>query len=183
MALRSDSELVRSVRQGQKMAFAELLRRHERSVLAQVIDILRDRHAAEDAVQDVFIRAYERLSDLRDGSKFGPWLLTTARRHALRLRNRQREVLPLDAETQAALDSQSGLASDEVGQLLDAVAALPKHEQAVISLRYFDGHSVREIAGITGKTVGTITKCLSRAHARLGRMLERSKHDDCSDKH
>ena len=178
MALRSDRELVRSVRQGERNAYAELLRRHERRVLAHVMNILRNRHAAEDAVQDAFIKAYERLGELRDGSKFGPWLMTTARRHALQLRDRRRDVLPLDADTRASPDSQSGLAADEVEQLLDAVAGLPKHEKAVISLRYFDGHGVREIAEITGKTVGTITKCLSRAHARLRRMIERNRHDD-----
>ena len=52
-----------------------------------------------------------------------------------------------------------------------AVAALPEHQRLVVALRYFDGHSVAEVAALAGRPVGTVTKQLSRALERLKLIL------------
>jgi RNA polymerase sigma-70 factor (ECF subfamily) len=62
--------------------------------------------------------------------------------------------------------------SDESGLLLRLVCRLPQHERVVVALRHFDGHSVHEIADMTRRPVGTVTKQLSRAHQRLRHWLE-----------
>ena len=59
-------------------------------------------------------------------------------------------------------------------RLLRCVQALPAHERAAVSLRYFEGHGVNDIARITGSAVGTITKQLSRAIQRLREQLTRN---------
>jgi len=51
---------------------------------------------------------------------------------------------------------------------------LPKHERAVVMLRYFEGHSVKVIGTMTGRPVGTVTMQLSRARARLQKWLKES---------
>jgi RNA polymerase sigma-70 factor, ECF subfamily len=51
--------------------------------------------------------------------------------------------------------------------LLSLVARLPDHERVLIGQRYLDGHSIAEIAAITSRPIGTVTKRLSRAIARL----------------
>jgi RNA polymerase sigma-70 factor (ECF subfamily) len=56
---------------------------------------------------------------------------------------------------------------DERQRLLDAVRRLPAHERVAVSLRYFEGRGVNEIAQITGRPVGTVTKQLTRAIDRL----------------
>ena len=56
--------------------------------------------------------------------------------------------------------------------LLGAVAGLPESEKQVVMLRYFAGHTVKEAAEIVGRSVGTVTKQLSRARKRLRAMLK-----------
>ena len=51
--------------------------------------------------------------------------------------------------------------------LLTLVGRLPDHERVLVGLRFFDGHSLAEVATITGRPLGTVTKQLSRAIARL----------------
>ena len=60
---------------------------------------------------------------------------------------------------------------DEVQEVLSGISRLPPHEQAVLGLRYFDGFSVKEIAAMTDRSVGTVTKQISRALTRLRRVL------------
>ncbi|MFC1765916.1 sigma factor-like helix-turn-helix DNA-binding protein [Planctomycetota bacterium] len=63
-------------------------------------------------------------------------------------------------------------------QLLDAVMKLPRQEQRVVLLRYFEGHPVRVIATILDRPVGTVTQQLCRARARLRQRLEARIHDE-----
>jgi len=56
--------------------------------------------------------------------------------------------------------------------LLAAVMRLPERERQVVTLRYFDGHSVQAVAEITGRPLGTVTRQLSRAYARLWERLK-----------
>ena len=165
--MRSDRELIQSVLDGQKGDFAELVRRYERIVRAVTIGILRDSHLAEDAAQDAFVKAYSKLSTLRNKDAFGFWITKIARRCALDIIKKKQDHTPLAAVADiAAVDSNVAL-SDDKHQLLTAVVSLPKGEREVIMLRYFGSHTVRDVAAIAGRSVGTVTKQLSRAHGRL----------------
>ena len=64
------------------------------------------------------------------------------------------------------------LMNDERERLLRCVQSLPAHERLAVSLRYFEGHGVHEIARMTGRPVGTVTKQLSRAIERLRDQLK-----------
>ena len=165
-----DAELVARVRQGDVEAFGPLAQRYERTLLAAALAKVRDIHTAEDVVQSALLRAFQRLNTLRDASKFGPWLIQIARRqmtdavraHAVRV------TVPVgDCEHQRVVGGPGGDVGSDAEDLLDAVARLPDHERVVLGLRYFDGHRVSEIAAITGRPVGTVTKQLSRAIERL----------------
>ena len=65
----------------------------------------------------------------------------------------------------------AGLLDEEKERLLAAVVRLRESEKQAVMLRYFDGYSVKEVAEITGRSVGTVTKQLSRAHRRLRVLL------------
>jgi RNA polymerase sigma-70 factor (ECF subfamily) len=168
--VQSDAELVEAVLGGNRAAFAVLVERYERAVVGVALVILRDHHAAEDVAQEAFVTAYQRLGTLRDGKRFAPWLLATARRRAIdicRKRSKRRlQMIPVDsiADVDCRLDQ-------KVEEVSAAIGRLPEGQQRVILHRYGDGLSVREIAEATGSPVGTVTKYLSRAHARLRKLL------------
>jgi RNA polymerase sigma-70 factor (ECF subfamily) len=142
--------------------------RHERSVLATALASLREFHAAEDIVQSTFLTAFQQLDSLRDGNRFGAWVMQIARRQLVDVARTRRITVPLDEMnfSEALLADQT---SDPDGRnyYLALVERLPEHEGLLIGLRHFDGHSVAEIAEMTGRPIGTVTKQLSRAHARL----------------
>src|SRR4051812_8966219 len=86
----ADADVIQRVRRGDVQAYGVLVARYERSVLAAVLPVIGDRHAAEDVVQDVFVHCYLKLHTLRDGSRFAAWLIRSARREAVRASRRRR---------------------------------------------------------------------------------------------
>jgi RNA polymerase sigma-70 factor, ECF subfamily len=81
--LKTDLELVSQARHGDTTAFGELIERHQGVVFAVALSHLRQREAAEDLAQDVFLRAWLHLEVLRDGARFGAWVARLARNLAL----------------------------------------------------------------------------------------------------
>jgi RNA polymerase sigma factor (sigma-70 family) len=161
--------LVISTIAGDASAFADLVARHERTMRAIAFYILRDHHAAEDVTQDAFVAAYQSLPKLRDPGSFGPWAATILRRRARDAASRRLQTAPLDqAANLPTTDASNDIDSK---RLLAAVMALPQRERHVLMLRHFDGQDVQGIATMTGESVGTITKRISRAHARLRERL------------
>ena len=138
-------------------------------------NVLGDHHLAKDVAQDAFVRAYERLAGLRRPDAFGSWLMKIAHRCALESARRKPKEAQLDAETASAVESPNGQLDESAQRLFAAIVKLPKAEKQVVMLRYFGDNSVKEVAETVERSVGTVTKQLSRAHKRLRKILERSK--------
>ena len=173
--MRTDAELVNAVLDGEKQAFAALVARYERPVRAAAVDVLGNYHSAADVSQDAFVTAYRKLNRLRRAEAFGPWLLKITRRCALDSVRRRPTETSLDTTIAAPAESRDGQLDEDKRRLLTAVLKLPKSEKQVVMLRYFAGHSVKEVAEIVGRSLGTTTKQISRAHKRLQRILRSEK--------
>ena len=170
--MQSDAELVNNVLNGNKAAYADLVHRYERPVQAVAVQTLGDLHAAEDVAQDAFVKAYENLAALRNAAVFAPWLLKITRHQArtfARRHSKHRHPEPLE---NLPAPQRNGQLDEQAKELLTAVMKLPRHERRTIMLRHFDHRTIRDIAQITGRSVGTITKQLSRAHRRLRKQLK-----------
>jgi RNA polymerase sigma-70 factor (ECF subfamily) len=168
----SDETLVRRARKGDREAFSRLVERYERSALAVAGAVLGSREETRDAVQDAFLTAFE--NRLWFPRNFGAWFLQITRRHAFARRRRspgarRRELVPLPADVAEDPPRESTLSND----LLEVIARLPEQECAVVTLRHIQELSVAEIASMTGRPVGTVTKQLSRADGRLLAVLPR----------
>lgn len=173
--MQSDAELAKAAIEGHRGAFAELVRRYERAVYAVTLDVLKDRHAAEDTAQDAFVAAYQKLGKLRKPEAFGSWVLKIARREAVKRVRARRKTVPLDeAKAATAADCNEQVDVDSQS-LLAAVMKLPVHQRQVVMLRYFGQHTVGEIAEMTGRPIGTVTVQLSRAYKNLRRRLKGTK--------
>jgi RNA polymerase sigma-70 factor, ECF subfamily len=176
----SDAELVLRSQRGDVDACTLLVRRYEKLVVAAAHHVTRDRHAADDAAQDAFFAAFNSLATLRDRDRFGPWLLAIARNQAsrfVRSRVRTEACVPDIALIESPSESPSEARLSETSErLLELVERLPEHERIVVGLRYFRGHTAEEVARITGRPIGTVTKQLSRAHARLEQWLGQEIH-------
>ncbi len=171
--MESDQQLVESVLRGDRQAYAQLIERYQHAVFAVALKVLGNRDAAGDAAQNAFVTAYENLRRLRDGKAYGAWLLVIARREALSFSRNRPRMAPLEAaRDQAAADfADDELLDRQLREMMEALSSLPDHEQRVLMLRYFDSQPVGSIAQITGKSVGTVTKQISRALRRLRKQL------------
>jgi len=169
--MRRDGELVAAVLAGEREAFADLVRRYEHAVRAVAMGVLRDHHAAQDVAQEAFVAAYQRLDTLRDRSAFATWLLAITRNQALGHLRQGRHHESLDSLRDVPGHPGNGELDARAERLLFAVTALPEHERTVVLLRYFVGHSLQEIAEISGTPVGTIGAQLHRARTHLRERL------------
>ena len=169
--MRSSAELVRLAQAGDQSAFAELVGRYERVVTASAWAVLRDFHAAQDVAQECFVIAHGQLRSLRAADAFGPWLLRTVRREALRRAARSRTMISINADAHEAAAPAGGGWEEEFESVVEALSRLPEQERVVVVLRYLDVLSVNEIAQATDRPVGTVTKQLSRALERLRHWL------------
>jgi RNA polymerase sigma-70 factor (ECF subfamily) len=163
--MRSTPELVLAAQAGETAAFAELVRLYERTAVVTAHAVLGDFHAAQDAAQDGLVTAYRKLGQLRDRDSFGPWMLQIVRRRAGEIRARTQPPLDLKSAIEAPGDQRHEL--DTYQEVMQTISRLPEHERVVVVLHYIDGHSVTDVARLTGRPVGTVTKQLSRAIGRL----------------
>ncbi len=90
----SDEMLIRAVREGQVELYAELIERYQQRLYVYCYHLLMQREEAEDAVQDVLIKAYEKLALYAYSQSFSAWLYKMAYHHCLNLlRKRKRSAL------------------------------------------------------------------------------------------
>ena len=144
----------------------EVIATYETTLYRAALAVLGDAHEAEDAVQDAFLRYWERAPDFPDAARERAWLLTvTVNGCKSRLR------APWRRRTTPLLDTYPA-ADREERALLEAVQTLPPRDRAVIHLYYYEGYQTAEIAAMTGQREGTVRSRLSRARDKLRRLLK-----------
>lgn len=167
--------LVEWALQGDRNAFALLVKRYERLVLGIGFHVLRDFHAAQDIAQESFVTAYFQLSTLRNPAVFGPWVAQMAARFATKRGKESNHSLPLNLDLQTPFTQRGDWDQEDLQQVLAALTQLPDPEREVMILRYIDGHDVATIARLTERPVGTVTKQISRALERLRHRMKQVK--------
>jgi RNA polymerase sigma-70 factor, ECF subfamily len=175
----TDARLVALAREGERSAFEKLVRRHLDTAYAVALAELADPKDAEDAVQDSFITALERLDDCRDPSAFGAWLrqIVRNRSRTVRRRERVRQTEQLETAVVGAASTSSPLRDLERlelrNRLEQALGALTETQRTVVLMHDLEGYRHREIAAELGLPEGTV-----RSHLFLARRALRSRLED-----
>ena len=160
-----DAEAVERVRAGDVEAYRVLVERHWRGVLAVLRQRLGNSADVEDLLQETFVRAYERLGQLREPRKFRLWLLRIATKLCADLRRRRREVVPGEESLRLLVErqpSRDARPSPDT-HVLDAVEALPQKYREVVMLRFLGGMTCKELAEFLDEPAGTVRNRLFRA--------------------
>ena len=159
-----DRDLVLRLQRRDPRALAELYDRYGRLAYALILRVVRDVGAAEDLVQETFLRVWTRAQafDAQKGS-IGPWLLAVARNRAIDyLRSaggRERNNVEFEETKHPSLfiDMEQGiLDSDRARRVKAAVEKLSATERQVIELAYFEGLTQTEMAERMGQPLGTV---------------------------
>ncbi|HEX7552827.1 MAG TPA: sigma-70 family RNA polymerase sigma factor [Geothrix sp.] len=166
--------IVLRLRSGEVEAFAELVALTERRVLSVAWRILGDRHLAEDAAQETYLRVFRSLHRFRLGEPFEAWLIRIAV-HVCYDLGRKRGPLLLPMDTLETLVGNAAPMVAEEAVLLhqrralvrQALTSLPQAERAALVLRDLEGLSTEETARILGVRPVTIRTQVSSARAKV----------------
>jgi RNA polymerase sigma factor (sigma-70 family) len=182
MDSKTDADLVRMARAGNRDAYGELIRRYQRQICGLACILLEDRFEAEDVTQEAFLRAWLNLDLLSDPGKFAPWLrrivfgvsvdwLRVFRPDLYRLSDISTE---LELSDQPA-GNESALARLEAIELRqriwDAVGRLPPKYRLPLTLFHLDGLSHSKVAEALSVPVSTVRSLVTRARQKLQPML------------
>lgn len=173
------NETVRRAQQGDHAAFRTLYQAHVARVYALCLRLAGNAAEAEEHVQDVFVRVWERLASFRGESAFSTWLhrltvneVLQARRTAGRRTARVSLAAdPEDLESAPAPSTGGGGAASY--DLAQAIARLPEGARAVFVLHDVEGYQHDEIAALLDVAEGTSKAQLFRARRLLREMLDR----------
>jgi RNA polymerase sigma-70 factor (ECF subfamily) len=179
-----NGDVVGRARAGDKEAFRELVEQHSRQVFRVAYRILGDEPAAEDAVQETFLRAYRTLHRFDGRAQFGTWLYRIASNQALdQLRRRKVRGEARDAHGGSGPALLEPLPSGEPGPdrrarsrevgraARRAMEALSPLERAAFSLRHFEGRSTAEISRALGTRDSASKQAVFRAVKKLRQAL------------
>jgi len=155
--------LVRAAQAGRQDAFASLYERFAGYVYAILIVRIPAQDAA-DLVQDVFLRALERIGSLRDPRAFAGWLAAIARNSATDLRRRPPMTDELPDTPAPAIEPHVRL---DARRAIDAIRRLPDAYRETLALRFVQGLTGPEIAKVTGLTPESVRVNLSRGFKLL----------------
>lgn len=186
---RTDAELVLACQKKDPVAFEELIKRHQRSVFNLLYQLAPDWNNTADLSQEVFIRVWKSIDNLRNPRAFRSWLnqiTTNLFYDELRKRPKQVPTISMDEpwENEDSDDSptrdiaDSSALPDECYQrkelslaIRDAMSQLPEHFRMAIVLRELQGLSYEQIAILTQTEMGTVKSRIARARNKVQQLL------------
>lgn len=180
----SDEAIARKVQSGDTNAFGELVVRYEDKLLRYGRRFISTQEDIEDAVQDVFIKAYEHIQSFDTVQKFSPWIYRIAHNsfvNVLRSKTRQQyttfafdSFIPHFAyET----EQQSNAEREEIVKLLEnSLDTLSPKYREVLVLHYFEDMAYKDIADVLEIPIGTVGIRMKRAKEALKKQYDKNTH-------
>lgn len=186
----SNNELVELCKQHDERAFAELVKRHQRTVYGVLYRLAPDWTDTADLSQEVFVRMWRCIGQLQNPSRFRSWLYRIVMNlfyDELRKRSRELPATSLD-EPQFDEDPQEAPGRDTADKspgpeeicinvelqtvIQQAMEQLPEQFREAIILRELSGLSYEEIAAVTNVGIGTVKSRIARARAQVRELVE-----------
>lgn len=185
--METDVELIRKWKEGDEDAFSAMYERYRQTAMRTAWLLCHNLADSEDIVQETFVQCYFHIQELKDESRFRPWMLKCLVRTGWKLMKKQKKEMPeeqmeLHLERERYLENtfsgktsgeplEEAIAREFSGELTKAVRRLSEKHRLVIVLYYYDELSVHEIAKITGCLEGTVKSRLHFARRQLKKML------------
>lgn len=167
--------LVVAAQGGDRAAFGELFQRYERHVFAVAMRRLGDFNDAQELAQEVFIKAMDKIGQLRQPECFGGWLRSITHRMAINLQIRKSRGVSTEPDVLAAtcIDETSPedrlIDSERDAQLQEGLENLREMDRETLKAFYVHGQSLNEMSDEFNAPLGTIKRRLHVARKRLAR--------------
>lgn len=162
----SDAELLALLRneESRSYGFNLLVRQYQRRLYNFIRRMVTDHHAAQDVLQNVFLKAWNGLDGFRADAKLYSWLYRIAHNESLNHLRKLKRGLFVSTESvvehlTTTLDSSEHFNGDAIQQKLQhAVMRLPAKQRAVFTMKYFEEMKYETMSEVTGTSVGAL-KC------------------------
>jgi RNA polymerase sigma-70 factor (ECF subfamily) len=175
------ASIVPRILAGDSSAFEQIVIRYERRVLTLALRLLQSRDDAQDAAQEVFLRAFKYIHRLDLAKPIGPWLMRITV-NVCRDIGRQRQqrritfpemTLPDDSSADASSDPYREVAEEQRRKMLwRALHKLPQKERLAVILRDVEGLSTAEVAVILRSSETTVRSQVSRGRLRMKEAID-----------
>jgi len=172
-----ERQVVRLAQEGSPAAFEELVTKYQSKVFSMALSFTRNREAADDLAQEVFLKAYLALPKFHGRSEFGTWLYRISMNHIkdfLRKKGRAKEV-PLDDVREISFSDREQAEKAEQERETEVrrtvvqkfVQSLPEKYRVILTLRDIQGLAYEDISRILRLSPGTVDSRLHRARRML----------------
>ena len=173
----NEAQLIVQAQSGDRNAFSELVRDHAQGVLNVVYHMCGDMLIAEDAAQETFIRAWQKLPSYRPQTPLRNWLYRIAFNAGMDMLRKNRRIVPDDIDEMQLTDGQPSPESlvshnERTALVQKAILSLPDASRAVLILREYEGLSYQEISSTLDIPVGTVMSRLNYARNLLKEKLK-----------
>jgi RNA polymerase sigma-70 factor, ECF subfamily len=178
-----DQQTFAQYQAGDAAAMREVVAWYHVRVIAFIRLFARSQETAEDIAQEVFLAAWRQRTEVRGPAQLRPWLFTLAKRKAMKEMGRKRHSseFTLEIEDLAALapnvegEQRAGLQNAELRAVLEeAIRQLDERDQELVTMRYFAGLQLKELAEVLEMPMGTVGVKLSRSLVKMRRTMEES---------
>lgn len=173
MAEHDDLGLVNRCLAGDSKAFEKLIERYQKPVFNVALRMLNNLQDAEDVVQVVFIKAYEKLDTFKSKYKFFSWVYRMAVNESLNFIKRETRFETLDVATLAnEKNTESAFTDFETKEQVElALMFLQPSQRAIVVLKHFHGLSYQEIAYIMEVPEKTVKSRLYESRQQLRKIF------------
>lgn len=176
------AHLLEAARRQDAHAWDVLLKQSQQPLYTYVAELIRDRDAAFDVVQETFVAAVRNIGSLRDDARFVSWLFSIAHQRSLQHMRRGRRAGDFFADTDRAPDEFADpdledapsrlVRSEDTAEFLALVEKLPPAQRSALLLHVLEDFSLEEIAAITDVPLGTVKSRLHHAKRALRKLVE-----------
>lgn len=184
---RSDSELVAAVKAGDQAALADIYDRYSDRLFGFCFSMLRNREEAADAVHDTFLKASQKLDQLRDPSRLRSWMFAIARNEVISITRQRARMDAREVPEMGALDTdiEQGPARAELQALVwEAAGALQPRDRELLELHLREGLEGAELSAALGVKTSHVHVLMTRMRGRMEKsmgslLVARLGRDDC----
>ena len=178
-----DDIYIRKVCEGDTEAFRYFLKQYKGMAFSLAISVVKDEFAAEEVVQDAFVKAFKGLKAFNRKSKFSTWFYRIVLNEAfMRLKKLKRNTILFNADYVYDVPDESILQSlheDEQTHLInEALKRLPPNESLVLRLFYLEEESIKSVCEITGWSESNTKVLLHRARKSMLVVLNKLKKSE-----
>lgn len=181
MKKQSDEWHIEKVLAGETLAFSNLVEKYQHMVFTISCKILDNKEEAEDAAQESFIKAYKSLSTFNSKSSFSTWLYKIAYNQAidkLKIKKKRGNLIELEDVNEVMenidIELDSHIDNKEIQLIIkQGIERLPSTDQLILTLYYYDGLRLKEIAEIMGLEENNIKIKLFRIRNKLSSFLKK----------